>query len=233
MKPLNVVAAVGIPLLFGGVVLVSRATEATVASLQPGADVLNLSSPRIIKKMSLCYDSLMADIYWTRVVQYYGDKRHAQSEGATGASEHFPLLLPLLDITTTLDPQLLVAYKVGAIFLAEPAPKGAERPDLAVKLLRQGIANNPENWRLWHDLGMVYYEDLRDYKAASDAYYQGSKNPKADDWMKVMAAKIAQDGRSLEISRFLWTEVYNSTKDPNIRKNALEHLKQLEQDSRK
>ena len=228
MKSANLVAAVAIPLLFGGVALVSRATESTVASLQPGADVLNLSSPRMIKKMSLGYDSLMADIYWTRVVQYYGDKRHAQSEGVSGSSEHFPLLLPLLNITTTLDPNLLVAYKVGAIFLAEPAPKGAERPDLAVTLLRQGIANNPDDWRLWHDLGMVYYEDVRDYKAASDAYYQGSRNPKARDWMKVMAAKIAQDGRSTEISRFLWMEVYNSSQDPNIRKNALEHLKQLE-----
>jgi tetratricopeptide (TPR) repeat protein len=225
----NVVAAVAIPLLFGGVVLVSRLTEATVASLQPGADVLNLSSPRMIKKMSLGYDSLMADIYWTRVVQYYGDKRHAQGDGASGDSGHFPLLMPLLDITTTLDPQLLVAYKAGAIFLAEPAPRGAQRPDLAVKLLRQGIANNPDNWRLWHDLGMVYYEDLRDYKAASDAYYQGSKNPKADEWMKVMAAKIAQDGRSPETSRFLWTEIYNSTKDLLIRNNAAQHLKQLEQ----
>jgi hypothetical protein len=228
MKPLNLVAAVAIPILFGGVVLVSHATESTVASLQPGADVLNLSSPRIIKRMSLGYDSLMADIYWTRVVQYYGDKRHAQNGGATGESEHFPLLPPLLEITTTLDPQLLIAYKVGAIFLAEPAPKGAERPDLAVKLLRRGIANNPDDWRMWHDLGMIYYEDLHDYKAASDAYYQGSKVPGARDWMKVMAAKIAQDGQSTEISRFLWTEVYNSTQDPNIKKNAAEHLKQLD-----
>jgi hypothetical protein len=229
MKPVNLVAAVAIPLLLGGVVLVSRATEATVASLQPDADVLNLSSPRIIKKMSLGYDSLMADIYWTRAVQYYGDKRHAQSQGATGAAEHFPLLMPLLEITTTLDPQLLVAYKFGAIFLAEPMPKGAERPDLAVKLLRQGIANNPDAWRMWADLGMVYYENLHDYKASSDAYLQGSKSPNAREWMRVMAAKIAQDGQSTEISRFLWTEVYKSTQDPNIKKNALEHLKQLEQ----
>jgi hypothetical protein len=163
MKPHNLVAALAIPLLFCGVVVTSHATESTVASLQPGADVLNLSSPRMIKAMSFGYDSLMADIYWTRVVQYYGDKRHAQGEGIHGASEHFPLLMPLLDITTTLDPHLLVAYKVGAIFLAEPAPKGAERPDLAVKLLRQAITNNPDDWRLWNDLGMVYYEDLRDY----------------------------------------------------------------------
>lgn len=224
---MNRLAAIAIPLLFAAVGFISHSTEAMSASLQPDADVLNLSSPKIVKKMSLGYDSLMADIYWTRVVQYYGDKRHSQGDDATGASANFPLLEPLLNITTTLDPELLVAYKVGAIFLAEPSPKGAGRPDLATNLLRRGIANNPGDWRLWHDLGMIYYEDLHDYKAASDAYYQGSRNPKARDWMKVMAAKIAQEGQSQEISRFLWTEVYTSSQDPNIRKNALEHLKQL------
>jgi hypothetical protein len=42
--------------------------------------------------------------------------------------------------------------------------------------------------------------------------------------MKVMAARIAAEGGSRDISRFLWTEIYNSTQDPNIRRNALEHL---------
>src|SRR5258708_4836327 len=179
--------------------------------------------------MSLGYDGLAADIYWTRVVQYYGDKRHAQEDTANGdAVNHFPLLEPLLRITTTLDPNLLVAYKVGAVFLAEPSPKGAGRPDLAAKLLRQGITNNPDEWRLWHDLGMIYYNDLHDNKAAAEAYIEGSKNPHARDWMRVMAAKIAQEGYSIQISRWMWTEVFNSSQDPNIQKNALDHLKQLE-----
>ncbi len=215
-----------IPALFAGIWFVSLQTEPMVAALQPGADDLNLNSPRIIKKMSLGYDSLMADIYWTRVVQYYGDKRNAQ-KNATAGSGSFPLLQPLLKITTTLDPNLLVAYKVGAIFLAEPGPKGAGRPDLAVELLREAIANNPDDWRLWHDLGMIYYEDLHDYKSASKAYSQGGRNPKAREWMRVMAAEIAQKGPSPAISKFMWTEIYLSTQDLNIKKNALDHLHKL------
>ena len=33
-----------------------------------------LRSGKLVKAMSLEYAPLMADIYWTRVVQYYGDK---------------------------------------------------------------------------------------------------------------------------------------------------------------
>ena len=60
----------------------------------------------------------MADLYWTRVVQYYGDKRARHDA-------NFELLWPLLDITTMLDPQLIVAYRFGSTFLSEPAPRGA------------------------------------------------------------------------------------------------------------
>jgi tetratricopeptide (TPR) repeat protein len=223
-------AATAIPLLLIAVWGVSRFNEPLAAALQPGPDVLSVSSARVIKALSLGYDSLMADIYWTRSVQYYGDKRHAVEQNAGSQQvEHYPLLDPLLEIAVTLDPQLVVAYKFGAVFLTEPSPHGAGRPDLAARLLRKAIANNPDAWRLWADLGMIYYEN-HDYRSAAQAYLEGSRHPKAGEWMKVMAAKIAQEGSTPQISFFLWTQIYNSTADPMIRKNALEHLQQLQKE---
>jgi hypothetical protein len=70
-------------------------------------DVLFLSSPKMVKRLSLGYDGLLADIYWTRAVQYFGGRHVA------GAS-HYRLLAPLLAITTTLDPHLVVAYQFGS-----------------------------------------------------------------------------------------------------------------------
>jgi len=223
-------AATAIPLLLIAVWGVSRFNGPRAAALQPGPDVLSVSSARVIKALSLGYDSLMADLYWTRAVQYYGDKRHAVEQSASSQTvEHYPLLDPLLEIVVALDPQLVVAYKFGAVFLTEPSPHGAGRPDLAVRLLRQAIANNPNEWRLWADLGMIYYEN-HDYRNAAEAYRLGSLHPKASEWMKVMAAKIALEGGTPQISFFLWTQIYNSTPDPMIRKNALEHLQQLEKE---
>ena len=54
----------------------------------------------------------------------------------------YPLLYPLLDLTTTLDPVFNIAYRFGSIFLAEPYPGGAGRPDLAITLLEKGLARS-------------------------------------------------------------------------------------------
>jgi hypothetical protein len=194
--------------------------DARRAELHQDRDELALSSGKLLKAMSLEYAPLMADVYWTRAVQYYGDKRAHEDP-------NFDLLWPLLDITTTLDPQLLVAYRFGSTFLSEPPARGAGRPDLGVRLVERGIQANPEYWRLYEDLGFIYYFDAKDYGKASEAFLEGSKKPHALFWMKVLAAKVAEQGESRETSVFLWNELYNSATDPQIKKNALMHLQLL------
>jgi hypothetical protein len=170
--------------------------------------------------LSLEYAPLVADIYWTRVVQYFGNK---QAENQVDLR----LLWPLLDVTSVLDPQLMPVYHFGSTFLSDASPRGAGRPDLAVELLERGLRANPDEWRLYYDLGFVYYFDMKDYAKASAALYEGSKNPKAFIWMKAMAAKIATEGNSTETSNFLWQDVYNTTKDSLVKQNALRHLQLL------
>jgi hypothetical protein len=184
-------------------------------------DQLTFRSPRLVEKLSLEYAPLMGAIYWTRVVQYFGEKHRLHQT-------NLDLLWPLLDITTTLDPHLMPAYRFGSIFLSDSPPRGGGRPDLAVKLLERGIAANPDEWRLYQDLGNVYYFDTKDYAKASAAYAEGSKNPKAMIWMKVMAAKIAAEGESPETSYFLWLQVYQTTADAMVKANAEEHLKLMQ-----
>jgi hypothetical protein len=73
----------------------------------------------------------------------------------------------------------------------------------------------------------VYYTDLKDYPKAADAFLEGSKKPNAQVWMKVMAANIAAEGESFSTSVFLWKDIYESSSDPLIKKNALLRLKLL------
>src|SRR5262249_7348697 len=81
-------------------------------------DALYIDSPKIVKRASLGFDGLMACIYWTRAVQYFGHRHHLQSQT-------YNELAPLLEITTSLDPHLLPAYQFGASFLAPKPPDGA------------------------------------------------------------------------------------------------------------
>jgi tetratricopeptide (TPR) repeat protein len=209
-----------LPMGFAGIWLLQHSIDEERASLSQERDDILLRSGKLMKLMSLEYAPLMADIYWTRVVQYYGNK-HVRGQA------NLELLWPLLDITTTLDPNLLVAYRFGAMFLSQAAPAGAGRPDLAVELIHRGIQANPEYWRLYEDLGFVYYFDLKDYQKASEAFLEGSKKPDAQVWMKVMAAKIAAEGESFATSFYLWKDIYESASDPSIKKNALLHLQLL------
>ncbi|HMD08594.1 MAG TPA: hypothetical protein VKH63_13730 [Candidatus Acidoferrum sp.] len=205
---------------FAGVWQLQQRIDSQRAALHQERDELVLRSGKLLKAMSLEYAPLMADIYWTRVVQYYGDKRDRHDP-------NFELLWPLLEVTTTLDPNLLVAYRFGSTFLSEPSPRGAGQPELGIELLERGIKANPEYWRFYEDLGFIYYFELKDYARASAAFSEGSRNPDAQIWMKVMAAKIAAEGESLQTSVFLWNEVYQSTKDPQVKENALTHLQLL------
>ncbi len=207
-----------LPAGFTGIWRLQHSIDTERASLNQERDDVLLRSGKLVKLMSLEYAPLLADIYWTRAVQYYGNK-HMRGQA------NLELLWPLLDITTTLDPNLLISYRFGAMFLSQAAPTGAGRPDLAVQLIQRGIQANPDYWRLYEDLGFVYYFDLKDYPKASEAFLEGSKKPNAQLWMRVMAAKVSAEGESFETSAFLWRDIYESTADPSVKKNALLNLR--------
>ncbi len=194
--------------------------QRTGATLQ---EVLYISSPALLKRMSLGYDGLLADVYWTRAVQYFGDK-------LTRGSEHFDLLAPLLEITTTLDPQLMVAYEYGSNFLAPKIPGGAGQPQRAIKLVEFGIRHNPDQWRLYYDLGFIYYMELEDYDKAAKAFAEGAKLPKTHQVMPIMAAKMAEHAGNIQTARLMWGTTLQTTLDPKVKSNAVAHLNALQVD---
>jgi hypothetical protein len=214
-------AAIGVPLLFVALITLQFRIDATVAKEVARQEELLLPSGKVLKQMSLGYDALLADIYWTRAVQYYGS-----NAGIPGVK--FPLLWPLLDITTTLDPHLTPAYRFGSVFLSEQSPVGAGEPELALKLTEKGLAANPQDWQMNATIGFLYYWYLKDYKKSSEAYLEGAKNPLAPGWLAMMAAQVVLKANATDTSKMIWSNIYNSTPNPAIRKSALQHLEGLQ-----
>ncbi len=212
----------GIFVLLGLSALTLRHIE-TLTTEHSKPDFMYVASPETVKRLSLGYTGLAADIYWTRAVQYFGwlHKQHA---------DNYDLLYPLLDITTSLDPNLIVAYRFGANFLAPPPPNGAGQPDKAVALIKRGIDANPNEWRLFYEMGFVQAMEQRDYVAAALSFKQGSELPGAHPFMKVLAAAMAQHGGDVETARLMWTATFDSTDDPMVRSNASRHLVALRVD---
>lgn len=183
-------------------------------------ELIFLPSEARFSRISGGYSGLLAAIYWTRAVQYYGRHRLARAK-------EFALLGTLLDITTSLDPHLLIAYRFGSLFLAGKPPEGAGDPQRAIYLLERGIVNNPDYWRLWQDLGFIYYWDMKDYAHAARAFQTGSERPGALPWMRVLAASVAAQGGETQTSRILWTEIARSAGNDSIRRSAEAHLSAL------
>jgi hypothetical protein len=192
-----------------------------VGQFRSTEEALYLPSGKVIKTLSLGHSGLLADVYWMRAVQYYGGKRLKDEK-------RFDLLDPLIGIATTLDPQLIHAYRFGAIFLSERSPIGAEQPEKAVVLLKEGIKHNPDEWQLYRDLGFVYYWYLQDYRKGAEAFLEGSKNPKSADWMKTFAAELMAKGGSRESARFLWQQFYDTADNEQMKRNAKENLLRLQ-----
>lgn len=203
-------------LLAGAAALQARIDVQTRLESKPDGELL-VTSPALLKKLSLGYEPLLADIYWTRTVQYFGSR-------VSDPHANLDQLPPMLNITTTLDPHMIIAYRFGAIFLSEKKPG---HTDLAVDLVRRGIAANPDEWRLYFDLGFLYYWRLKDPQNAAKAYLDGSKAPGAPEFMRLMAAQMAQKSGSFETAEMVFSGLYSSTNDPNVRKFALYQMQVL------
>jgi hypothetical protein len=183
------------------------------------ADLLFFSSPVLVQKMALGYNGLVADFYWMRTIQYYGRRDEADQR-----TIRYKNLFALLDITTTLDPNLLDAYRTGSCFLAEADPIGAGQPHQAIRLLDKGIRAHPRDWRLLYDKGFTYYWYLKDYKAAGEVWQATSRMPDAPHWMASLAAMSLSRGGAIEIATALWEHQYRESGRSDVRENARNHL---------
>lgn len=184
--------------------------------------VLYVRSGTVMEKAALSYDAVLADVYWVRALQHYGGNRLK-----AGDTKRYDLLYPLLDLTTTLDPGFILAYRFGAIFLAEPQPGGAGRPDLAIALLKKGVSAKPEKWDYYHDIGFVYYWNLHDYTSAAEWFKRGGDLPGAPWWLKTYAATMLVRGGDRQASRFMWQQL-GQTDDQWMRETAQLRLLQLD-----
>ncbi|MEW6213308.1 MAG: hypothetical protein AB1631_33735 [Acidobacteriota bacterium] len=184
-------------------------------------EVLYFSSGGRIKKMSLGFEGLVADIYWIRTVQYFGRKIGEREEVSISNLREIrmDLLAPYLNIVVTLDPHHIPAYRFGAIFLPE------RDVNAAISLLERGIRENPDEWRLYQDIGYIHWQ-AKDYEKAADWFERGGRIEGSLWWMRDLAGVMRIKGGSREVARAIYTS-YLESEDENIRRQAELRLLQL------
>lgn len=225
------------------VVIIVAALMALAAALQhmreqryllptEAADSLYITSGTTLKHLAAGYPELAADLYWIRAIQYYGGIKLQLADAsdvnrAQNPQTDYHLLYPMLDLATTLDPQFGIAYRFGAVFLAEAYPGGAGRPDLAVALLEKGLRQQPDKWEYMQDIGFVHYWWRQDYKAAADWFNRASHVPGAPWWLRSLSATTLAEGGDRESSRLMWESIRQSAEIDWLKHEAERRLIQL------
>lgn len=209
----------------GGVVSLARWLDShrSLPARNLEEEKLYLAGPTV-RRLSLSFNGLVADWYWMRALQYVGRKLLTVPEGLqldNLAQLDLRLLAPLLDAATTLDPRFMEPYEYAAVVLPEV--------DLqeSIRIMRKGIAANPSTWRLYHNLGYIYWQQ-RDFQTAAETYGQGARLPGAPRWMEAMKARMATEGGSRDLAREIYTRMYEEPGDSKVKEMAERRLMQLD-----
>ena len=181
-------------------------------------EVLYLWTGDQVRALFPGFEGLAADVYWLRTVQYFGGQK-AFTQG-----RDFALLRPLIEITTTLDPRLEIAYRYGAVFLSESPPGGAGRPEEGIEVLEKGTRNLPGSWRLRQHLGFFHFLYLKDAHTAAAVLEEAAKLPGAAFWLKSLAAELLSKGGDRAASREMWQRLHDQSEEGILRKNAEQQL---------
>jgi tetratricopeptide (TPR) repeat protein len=195
MLALGVAVALGL----GGAAAVLHARETRFALSVPPDRFLYLQSGKAADRLALSFDAVMSDVYWIRTIQHYGRDLKNRKR-----INRFELLYPLFDLTTTLDPRFLIAYRFGAMFLAAQPPEGPGRPDQAIALLEKGLRASPGRWQLAHDVAFIHYFHTGNFKQAGEWFDRAASMPGAPSWLGPLAATtLAHGGNRQEARRML------------------------------
>lgn len=196
--------------------------DARLGSFRVQEESLYLWSGRQVKTMAPGFENLLADLYWLRTVQYFGGQR------VYAKDKKFELLEPLIEITTTLDPRLEIAYRYGAIFLSEPNPIGAGRPQEGVAFLQRGMENLPLSWRLRQDLGFYTHLFLHDSVRAAQILHEAAQIKGAPYWLDTLGASLLAKGGDRPAARRMWQQMFDQAEPGAIKANARENLRVLD-----
>jgi tetratricopeptide (TPR) repeat protein len=191
------------------------------------ADEAPYLSPEAARRLAAGFGGLVADWYWLTTLQYVGRKIEETQGGRVheaaavveldriqAVKPH--VLVPLMELITTLDPRFTAVYEFAAVVLP------AVDVGAAVRLLEKGIQANPDQWYLHQQLAYIYWQ-RGDFLAAADAFRRGARMTTAA-WMVHMAEKMEGKGDDPQVARAMYTRMYEQAQDEQVKQWALKRL---------
>lgn len=175
-------------------------------------ELLYFPSGNMIKQVSLDYKTTVTNYMWLQAVQYYGE--HMLSD------KDLHQLYNLFDIITDLDPYLKQCYVFGGTIITYDQ----KRPDLGMKLLRKGMAENPDAWEIPFITGFLNYMYLKDYFAAYRWFMFASQMKDAPYYCKTFAAAAMRREGDYLTALKLWAQIHENSSNRLEKENAVKNM---------
>jgi len=174
----------------------------------------------ILRPALLGFTGLAADLTWIRTVQYFG--------GRVERREQFPQLYQLVDMVTALDPHFLDAYVYGGLFLTI-----VKQYPNAIAIYEKGTAANPAAWQIPHDLGRLYFLELRDYEQALHWWNITDRLPGRPHYIPRFLIRLQAKTGHVETALELWRQLLERSENEAVREIARREIKNLLEELKK
>ena len=167
---------------FGATALYARAgARRAFEAVATNEDRYYLPPATWLRAFSMGYNEAAADLVWVKTIVYFGERAVFQTRGAKRApaapepasaqfTENY------LAVVTALDPRFRGAYDDGARLTMYQKGRITRRTvDMAMELLRRGIAQFPDDGSMTFSLGFLSYYEIQPFLAAGSAELKAAK----------------------------------------------------------
>jgi len=218
MKRVGLLWGIMFILALSGSILVGRGLEARGGTRELPDEPLYLPSPTFLRYASLGYRSMVADLMWIRATQEFGKEIMTKKK----QERKHKFLFPLLDLSVSLDPHFIGAYRFGGLLLHV-----VKQNENAIALYEKGYAANPERWEMPHDLGRLYFLDLKDHEKALYWWKITDTLPGRPEYIPRFLPRLYAQSGQREIAIELWLELLDVAEQFSFRVIIKQELEKL------
>ncbi|MFN8139389.1 MAG: hypothetical protein U0R49_06285 [Fimbriimonadales bacterium] len=156
-----------------------------------------LSADQLLASMAGLRE-MVAGILWVQADEYFD-------------SGQFDAVLPIIRLVTWLDPRQIEVYATGSWHIGYNFTDEQNRSDrryvpIALKLLDDGVKQNADTYRLWHEYGWMYYHKVEDrFEKTAEYFGEAVKRPDVIPALKSMVAHAAlKNGDPMKAVEVFW-----------------------------
>lgn len=203
--------------LLGSVVFLLQAHDRRYLSSEGSVrELMYFPTAESVRLLAAGNELAVADYLWLRMIQYYA--YHMRRD------RKYDYLYPIIDRLTDLDPRFVYPYTFGALLLVHDAQDSAA----SLALLDKAKRLNPDKWMFPYMKGFVLYIFLKRFEAAAAEFIEASALPGATPGAKRYAAYIYRRMGERDVSKAMWTDIYQNSSNKLERDVAMVYLARIE-----